>query len=101
MEIVDLNKGFLDFVSLCTHVDTTSPDLLRAAQIRKDWLLERSKKGLRVKVALDKGKPVGFIHCLPIELDTRGMSEKDLMTIPCLTLNYKWVYEQKTKNSHD
>jgi GNAT superfamily N-acetyltransferase len=95
MGIMDLDERFLDFVSLCTHIDTTSSDLLRAAQIRKEWLLDRSKKGLKVKVALDKGKPVGFIHCLPIELDTWGMSGKDLMTVPCLTLNYNWVYEQK------
>jgi GNAT superfamily N-acetyltransferase len=95
MEIVDLDEGFWDFVSLCTHIDTTSSDLLRAVEIRKKWLLDRTRKGLRVKVAIDKGKPVGFIHCLPIELDTWGMSGKDLMTVPCLTLDYKLVYEQK------
>jgi GNAT superfamily N-acetyltransferase len=96
MEIMNLDERFLDFVSLCTHIDTTSPDLLRAVEIRKKWLLDRTRKGLRVKVAIDKGKPVGFIHCLPIELDTWGMSGKDLMTVPCLTLDYKLVYEQKT-----
>ena len=96
MEIVDLDKRFLDFVSLCTHIDTTSSDLLRAAQKRKDWLLDRGEKGLKIKVALENGKPVGFIHCLPIELDTWGMSGKNLMTVPCLTLSYKLVYEQKT-----
>lgn len=96
MELVDLNERFLDFVSLCTHIDATGTDCLRAVEIRKEWLLDRSKKGLRVKVAIDKGKPVGFIHCLPIELDTWGISGEDLMTVPCLTLNYKLVYEQKT-----
>jgi len=96
MEIVDLDERFLDFVSWCTHVDEKRPDLVTAAEIRKKWLLDRGKKGLKVKVATDKGKPVGFIHCLPIELDTWGMSGKDLMTVPCLTLNYKLVYEQKS-----
>lgn len=96
MEIVDWDERSLDFVSLCTHIDAEEPDLLRAAEIRKKWLQDRTKKGLRLKVAIDKGKPVGFIHCLPIELDTWGMSGKDLMTVPCLTLNYKLVYEQKT-----
>ena len=102
MEIVDLDERFLDFVSLCTHIDEKITDRSRAAEIRKKWLLDRTKKGLRVKVAIDKGKPVGFIHCLPIEMDTWGMPEfwvlrsgKDLMTVPCLTLNYKLVYEQK------
>jgi GNAT superfamily N-acetyltransferase len=96
MEIVDLDESFLDFVSLCTHIDEKQSDRSRAAEIRKQWLLDRSKKGLRVKVAVDKGKPVGFIHCFPIEMETWGMSGKDLMTIPCLTLKYKLVYEQKT-----
>jgi len=100
MELVDLNERFLDFVSLCTHIDEKRPDLLQAAEIREKWLLDRSPKGLRVKVAIDKGKPVGFIHCLPIELDTWGMSGKDLMTVPCLTLNYKLVYEQKTSTGY-
>jgi len=96
VEVVDLKERFLDFASLCTHVDEKRPDLPTAAQIRKSWLLDRTRKGLRVKVAIDKGEPVGFIHSLPIEMDTWGMSGKDLMTVPCLTLKYKWVYEQKT-----
>jgi GNAT superfamily N-acetyltransferase len=96
MEIVDLDEKSLHFVSLCTHIDAKEPDLLSAAEIRKKWLLDRTKKGLKIKVATDKGEPVGFIHCLPIELDTWGMSGKNLMTVPCLTLNYKLVYEQKT-----
>jgi GNAT superfamily N-acetyltransferase len=95
MKIIDLDERFLDFVSLCTHIDAKEQDCFSAAEIRKKWLLDRSKKGLRVKVAVDKGKPVGLVHCLPIELDTWGMSGKDLMTVPCLTLNYKLVYEQK------
>ncbi len=95
MEIVNLDERFLDFVSLCTHIDEKRADRSRAAEVRKDWLLDRSKKGLKVKVATDKERPVGFIHCLPIELDTWGMSGKDLMTVPCLTLKYKLVYEQK------
>ena len=100
MEIVDLDERFLDFVSLCTHMDKAMPNCLRAAKIRKRWLLDRSKKGLKVKVAMDKGKPVGFVHCLPIEMDSWGMSGKDLMTVPCLTLNYKLVYEQKTGSGY-
>lgn len=96
MKILDLDEKSMDFVSPCTHVDEQRPDLLAAAQIRKNWLLDRSKKGLKVKVVVDKGEPVGFIHCLPIELDTWGMSGKDLMTVPCLTMKYKLVYGQKT-----
>jgi GNAT superfamily N-acetyltransferase len=96
MEMVDLDERFLDFVSWCTHLDEKRSDLATAAEIRKNWMLDRSKKGLKVKVAIDNGKPVGFIHCLPIELDTWGMAGKDLMTVPCLTLKYKLVYEQKT-----
>ena len=100
MEIVDLDERSLDFVSWCTHVDEKRPDLLAAAKVRKEWLLDRTRKGLRVKVAIDKGEPVGFIHCLPIELDTWGMSGEDLMTVPCLTLDYRLAYEQKTDTGY-
>jgi GNAT superfamily N-acetyltransferase len=96
MKTVDLDEKSLDFVSLCTHIDEPGQDLLAAAEVRKNWLADRSKKGLRVKVAVHQGKPVGFVHCLPIELDAWGMSGKDLMTVPCLTLKYAWVYGQKT-----
>ena len=47
------------------------------------------------EVVVDNGKPVGFAHCLPIELGAWGMSGTDIMTVPCLTLGSNYVYRQK------
>jgi len=94
MEIVDLNDDNMLFVAACTHIDDLDDEKDRARRVRESWLRNALTKGLKVKVAIDKGKPVGFAHCLPIELGTWGMSGKDLMTIPCLTLNYKRVYDR-------
>jgi hypothetical protein len=90
MEIVDLTDDHMLFVAACTHINDLDEEMDRARRVRESWLT----KGLKVKVAIDKGKPVGFVHCLPIELGTWGMSGKDIMTVPCLTLNYKRVYDR-------
>lgn len=94
MEIVDLTDEHMLFVAACTHIDDLDEEMDRAQRVREFWLRNALTKGLKVKVAIDKGKPVGFAHCLPIELGAWGMSGKDLMTIPCLTLNYKRVYDR-------
>ena len=94
MEIVDLTDEHMLFVAACTHIDDLDEEMDRARRVRESWLRNALTKGLKVKVAIDKGKPVGFAHCLPIELGAWGMSGKDLMTIPCLTLNYKRVYNR-------
>jgi len=94
MEIVDLTDDHMLFVAACTHIDDLDDEMDRARRVRESWLRNALTKGLKVKVAIDKGKPVGFAHCLPIELGTWGMSGKDFMTIPCLTLNYKRVYDR-------
>ena len=95
MQVVDLTDEHMRFVSMCTHVDDSDEEINRVFGIREAWLRETISKGLKVKVAIDKGKPVGFAHCLPIELGSWGMSGKDLMTIPCLTLKYERVYKQE------
>lgn len=93
MKVVDLTDEYFRFVSLCTHIDDPNEERDSIVSIRESWLREAMAKGLIVKVAVDeKGKPVGFAHCLPIELGTWGMSGKDLMTVPCLTRCYKHVY---------
>lgn len=94
MEVVDLTDEHMLFVATCTHIDNLNDEIDRARRVREFWLRNALTKGLKVKVAIDKGKLVGFAHCLPIELGTWGMSGKDLMTVPCLTLNYKRVYER-------
>jgi GNAT superfamily N-acetyltransferase len=95
LQVIDLTDEHLHFVTLCTHIDDPDDDMDRIAGIREKWLRDTMPKGLKIKVAIDDGKPVGFAHCLPIELGAWGMSGKDLMTIPCLTLEYDRVYRQK------
>jgi GNAT superfamily N-acetyltransferase len=95
MQVVDLTDEHMHFVATCTHVDNANEEFEKVAPVRAAWLSDNLAKGLRVKVAVDNGKPVGFAHCLPIELGTWGMSGTDIMTIPCLTLKYNYVYGQK------
>lgn len=96
MKVLDLTDKHMPFVATCTHIDDTSDERDALIRVRGQWLRDTMKKGLKVKVALDdNGEPLGFAHCLPIELGTWGMSGKDLMTVPCLTLRYKKVYERE------
>lgn len=94
MQVVDLTDENMRFVTLCTHIDDSDEERDGVAWVRESWLRNSLAKGLKVKVAIDNGIPVGFAHCLPIELGTWGMSGRDLMTIPCLTLKYDRVYRQ-------
>lgn len=95
MRIVDLTDEYMRFVTVCTHIDDPDEERDSLVWVRESWLRNTLAKGLKVKVAIDDGKPVGFAHCLPIELGTWGMSGKDLMTIPCLTLKYDRVYRRE------
>ncbi len=95
MQVIDLTDEHMYFVTRCTHDDETNEDSEKVAPVRETWLRENLDKGLRVKVAVDNGKPVGFAHCLPIELGAWGMSGTDIMTVPCLTLKYSYVYGRK------
>ena len=95
MQVVDLSKEHMRFVTVCTHIDDPDEERDNVVWVREAWLRNTLTKGLKVKVAIDNGKPVGFAHCLPIELGTWGMTGKDLMTIPCLTLKYDRVYKQE------
>lgn len=95
MQVIDLTDEHMRFVTVCTHDDDMDNDREKAAPERETWLKDNLAKGLRVKVVVDNGKPVGFVHCLPIELGAWGMSGIDIMTIPCLTLKYSYVYRQE------
>ena len=86
MQVIDLTDEHMHFVTVCTHDDDTNEDYERVAPVREAWLKDNLAKGLRVKVVVDNGTPVGFAHCLPIELGTWGMSGTDIMAIPCLCI---------------
>lgn len=95
MQVVDLTDEHMRFMTVCTHIDDPDEERDGVVWVRESWLRDTLTKGLKVKVAIDNGMPVGFAHCLPIELSTWGMSGKDLMTIPCLTLKYDYVYRRE------
>lgn len=95
MEVVNLTEKYMHFVSVCTHIDDLNEEMKYAASIREKWIRDTMEKGLKIKVAIDKEEPVGFAHCLPIELGTWGMSGKDLMTIPCLAAQYRRIYNRE------
>jgi len=87
LRVVDADDRHFRYVSLCTHVDSDSPDQVKAAERRLGWLKEQIREGrMAVKVAINgDGKPVGFMHLIPIEFPTSGLVGRDLMVIPCLT----------------
>ncbi len=70
MQIVDLTDEHMRFVTVCTHIDDPDKERDSVVWVRESWLRNTLPKGLKVKVAIDNGKPVGFVHCLPIELGT-------------------------------
>ncbi|MBN1694500.1 GNAT family N-acetyltransferase [candidate division WOR-3 bacterium] len=94
MEVINLTEKYMHFVSVCTHIDDLNEEMKYAASIREKWIKDTIAKGLKIKVAVDKGKPVGSAHCLPIELGSWGVSGKDLMTIPCLAVQYRRIYNR-------
>jgi len=97
MRVVDPGEEHWRYISLCTHVDEVRPDHLLAAEMRLRWLKSQSEFcGMRTKVAVgEDGRILGFIHMIPIGSPLSGMVGKDLMAIPCLTINYQLVYTQK------
>jgi len=97
LRVVDADDRYFRYVSLCTHVDSHSPDQVKAAERRLRWLKDQIREGrMAVKVAINgDGKPLGFMHLIPIEFPTSGMVGRDLMVIPCLTLDYPRVYAKE------
>ena len=96
IRVVDADDEHSRYVSLCTHIDEKGPVRMRAADMRLQWLKNQAKLGgMKTKVAIDEnGKPLGFIHIVPIESPSSGMIGRDLMVIPCLTINYQLVYKR-------
>ena len=95
MHVVDFSDEYMHFVASCTHVNDMDEECAKASKVRESWLRDSLAKGLKVKVAIEDGKPVGFAHCMPIEMGAWGMTGEDLMTVPCLTLEYSRVYAER------
>jgi GNAT superfamily N-acetyltransferase len=83
LQIRDMDQATEYFVGTCSHVHETD-EADAVAKRRIAWLKSKHQEGLRVKVAILDGKPVGFLHVMPIEICPWGPLGKDLSAIPCL-----------------
>jgi GNAT superfamily N-acetyltransferase len=93
MKVIDFDEKYIGFVSSCTH--SVSNQLDSVGEERTRWIRNNLDKGLMIKIAVDEGNPLGFAHCMPIELGTWGIEGHDVMAIPCLTLSYERVYSEQ------
>ena len=83
IQIQDMDQTSEYFVGTCSHIHETD-EADAVAKRRIAWLKSKHQEGLRVKVAILDGKPVGFLHVMPIEICPWGPLGKDLSAIPCL-----------------
>jgi GNAT superfamily N-acetyltransferase len=90
MKVFDFHEQYMGFVASCTH--SISNQLNPIAEERARWIRTNLAKGLKIKIAVAESQPIGFAHCLPIELGTWEIEGHDLMAIPCLTVCYDRVY---------
>jgi N-acetylglutamate synthase-like GNAT family acetyltransferase len=57
---------------------------------KHDWLLERFKEGLKLKLIIEGERPVGFIEYAPAEVAWRPVRGKGYVVIHCLWVVGKW-----------
>jgi GNAT superfamily N-acetyltransferase len=57
---------------------------------KHDWLIERFKEGLMLKLILEGERPVGFIEYAPAEAAWRPVHAKGYVVIHCLWVVGKW-----------
>jgi L-amino acid N-acyltransferase YncA len=91
IEIREMDETTEYFVGTCSHVNETK-EADACGERRIAWFREMHQKGLRVKVALEDDKPMGFLYVMPIEVCPWGPVGKDLSVIPCL-----FVPNEKTR----
>lgn len=87
LTIRDMQSGDEGFVATCSHVNE-SPEIDAAGISRLAWLREHHAEGVRTKVALLEGKPVGFAHLVPVELSPWGPLGHELAVLPCLFVKF-------------
>ena len=83
VEVRDMTPDDEAFVGACARAASTETQTKCAAR-RVAWLRETAPQGVRAKVALLDGAPVGFAYVLPIELSPWGPRGRDLLVLPCL-----------------
>jgi hypothetical protein len=62
--------------------------ILRAAEIKAEWLKEMTPKGLSARIAYEEKGAVGFIEYMPIELSSL-YEGKDLYVVNCMMAPHK------------
>jgi len=82
-QVCDMTPEDEYFVSTCSHTNE-SDEIDACGRSRAAWLREMHGQGLRTKVALLDGAPVGFAYVVPIETSPWGPIGQDLMVLPCL-----------------
>jgi GNAT superfamily N-acetyltransferase len=88
LEIRDMRPSDEYFVGTCTHINE-SDEIDLCAEKRLAWLRDKHADGLRVKVAVFKGDPVGFLYAMPIEICPLGPLGHDFLAVPCLVAQTK------------
>lgn len=86
MDLVDLDKKFLDTYLVC--LEDWSDEMKEAGDHKKNWYNEMKNKNLGVKLALDNNIAVGMIQYIPIEYSF--VEGQDLYLITCI-----WVHGNK------
>lgn len=62
-------------------------------ELKQNWLKERNKEGLKLKLLKNHDETVGFIEYVPIENAWRPVKGKNYLFIHCM-----WVYPKKNYN---
>jgi GNAT superfamily N-acetyltransferase len=95
VKIVNVSEEHWQYVSLCSHIEEGGTEFKHAAAMRRTWLERITREGnITIKVAVDeKGQPLGFVHLVPIESPISAMMGEDLWVIPCLTKDFRRVYQ--------
>jgi len=83
VQICDMDKTTEYFVGTCSYVNE-SEEAGACGKRRIAWFRKMHEKGLRVKVAFEDNKAVGFLYVMPIEVCPWGPVGRDLSVIPCL-----------------
>lgn len=83
VKIRDMESADEYFVGTCSHVNESN-EIDACGKKRVSWLKRRRDDGLRAKVALVAGRPVGFLYTMPIEVCPWGPVGQELMAMPCL-----------------
>lgn len=81
--IHDMDESSEYFVGTCSHVGE-SGEIDASAAMRIDYLKNKWREGLRVKVAFLDQAPVGFLYLVPIAISPWGPLGRDLNVVPCL-----------------